>query len=250
MTALWVVYGVLFGLCLGSFANVLIYRLPRGIQFVKGHSQCTACGQRIQPYDLIPLVSFLLLRGKCRHCGEKISVRYPLVECAGGALGALAAGYFGLSFKAPLYLLVFIILLAVAVIDAEHMIIPDGLVAALAVLAVPLAFLSPETAWLYRLFGFFVLSLPMFLTNLFIKDAFGGGDIKLMAVCGFMLGLGPTLVAGFLGVLTAGSRAMGIMLSGKPYKNVHMPFGPYLCFGVLIACVLGERIVRWYLGLM
>lgn len=250
MTLVLLVCGAVLGMCLGSFANVLIYRLPRGISFVKGYSMCTSCEKRIQAYDLVPIISYLVLRGKCRDCGAGISVKYPLVELLGGLLGVAAVLKYGLSPPAPLYLAVFIILLAVSFIDAEHMIIPFGLVIALAVLAVPIAFLSPDMAWRWRFVGFFVLSLPMYATNFFIKDAFGGGDIKLMAVCGFMLGLGPVLVAGFIGVLTAGTRAMIIMLSGKPYKNVHIPFGPYLCFGICAACLFGEQILKWYLGFL
>ena len=240
---------VLLGLTLGSFANVLIYRLPRDIPFVSDYSKCPVCGTRIRAYDLIPVVSFILLRGKCRACGANIPGRYPLVELAGGLLALTAAARYGLTAEGILYVLFFLTLLTVAVIDGQHMIIPDGLVITLAVLAVPLTALAwGHGAWYSRIAGFFALSLPMLTANMFIKDAFGGGDIKLIAVCGFLLGLGSALAAGFIGIVTAGARAAAIMLSGRPCKGVRIPFGPYLCFGVFAACLYGERIVNWYLG--
>lgn len=181
----------LLGAALFSFMNVVAWRLPRGMDPLKGRSVCPQCGHTLGAPDLVPVFSWLFLRGRCRHCGAHIPVRYLLVELLGGVLAlgctwrygaayALPGGLFGMSWAALLALAVCGILLSVSLIDAETQTIPDRLNLALAVCGAVSVLLSPAD-WLPHVIGAFCVSVPMFLLCLVIDGAFGGGDIKLMA---------------------------------------------------------------------
>lgn len=215
------------------------------------------CGAGIRPYGLVPVAGYILLGGKCGSCKARISVRYPLIELACAALGVAAIWLYGVTAAAGVAFLIWALLLAVAVIDAEHMIIPDGLVAALLALALAWAVIGFD-GWgfaglgaLNRLAGFAVISVPMFILVLLVDGAFGGGDIKLIAVCGIVLGFRLTLVAAFIAVLLGGGRGIYLKYIKKAdVKGVHMPFGPYLCAGVFTAMVCGDTILDWYLGFL
>lgn len=237
-----------FGACIGSFLNVVIYRLPRGSFFAQARSHCPDCGKQLGWRDLIPVAGFILLKGKCRYCGARISPRYPLVEAACAALAIFCFMRFGPDFRAALAFCVCAILLAVALIDYDTMEIPDRLVLALVPFAVCAVWLWPDTAIIGRVIGFFVISLPMLLLAVFINGAFGGGDIKLMAVCGFLLGWQNSLLAFFIALLIGGGCAIYLLASGKSKRGAHMAFGPYLCAGAAAALFFGEDIISFYLN--
>jgi leader peptidase (prepilin peptidase)/N-methyltransferase len=240
----------LFGACIGSFLNVVVFRLPKGGLFEKSRSYCPACGETLRPLDLVPVISFLALKGKCRYCGEKISPRYPLVELSCAGLAAAAFLRFGFSWQAPLVFFATAILLAVALIDHDTMEIPDSLCAALGILALLSVFAGKEISLSSRFFGMLAVSVPMLLLALVIKGAFGGGDIKLMAACGFMLGLGAVLAGFFIAAVAGGIHAGILLLSGKAERGSQIAFGPHLCFGVAAALFFGEDILAWYLRLV
>lgn len=246
----------LLGAALFSFMNVVAWRLPRDMDPLKGRSLCPQCGHTLEAPDLIPVFSWLFLRGRCRHCGAPIPVRYFLVEVLGGALAlgctwrygaayALPDGLFGMSWAALLALAVCGVLLSVALIDAETQIIPDRLNAALAVLGVLSVLLSPA-GWLGHLIGALCISVPMFLLCLAIPGAFGGGDIKLMAAAGLFLGWQHTLLAMFLGILGGGGYGIWLLAAKKADKKDHFAFGPFLCVGIVVAMLFGEPILEWY----
>ena len=240
---------VLLGLCVGSFLNVVVHRLPRGTFFANARSVCPACGRRLPWYDLVPVISFLALRGKCRACQAGISPRYPIVELAGALLAAGALWNFGFDWRAPLAFAVCAVLLAVALIDAATMEIPDALVIALTPLAAAAVWAwRGEISLLERGIGLLAVSLPMFLLTLAIPGAFGGGDVKLMAVCGFLLGWQGALAAMFIAVLTGGSLAAYLMLTGKAKRGARIPFGPHLCLGVAASLFWGRALIEMYLG--
>jgi leader peptidase (prepilin peptidase)/N-methyltransferase len=238
------------GACFGSFVNVLIYRVPRGLDFVKGVSACPFCGKRIAPFDLVPVVSYLLLLGKCRGCKGRISLKYPAVELLSGALAVSAAFFYGYTAAAAAVFGIWLVLMAISFIDVEHMVIPDGLLIALFVLcAVFLGMRFFEINWLSHIIGFFAVSVPMLALALLIKDAFGGGDIKLMAVCGLLLGWQLALFALFVAVMLGGSQGIYVKyIKRAPVR--HIAFGQYLCIGVAAAMMFGEGFLRWYLGLI
>ena len=215
----------LLGAALFSFMNVVAWRLPRNMDPLKGRSICPRCGRTLDAPDLVPVFSWLFLRGRCRHCGAHIPARYLLVEVLGGVLAlgctrqygaalALPDGLFGMSWAALLALAVCGILLSIALIDAETQTIPDRLNFALAVCGVAGTALSPA-GWRGHIIGAVCVSVPMFLLCLAIDGAFGGGDIKLMAAAGLFLGWQNTLLAMFFGILGGGVYCAGTLeLSG------------------------------------
>ena len=246
----------LLGAALFSFMNVVAWRLPRGMDPLQGRSHCPQCGHTLGAPDLVPVFSWLLLRGRCRHCGARIPVRYFLVEVLGGVLAlgctrrfgtalSLTQGLFGMSWAALTALAVCGILLSVALIDAETQLVPDRLNLALAVCGVVGTLLSPA-GWLPHLIGAFCVSVPMLLLCLAIDGAFGGGDIKLMAAAGLFLGWQNTLLAMFLGILGGGLYGIWLLAAKRADKKDHFAFGPFLCAGIVIAMLFGEPILQWY----
>ena len=246
----------LLGAALFSFMNVVAWRLPRGMDPLKGRSVCPQCGHTLGAPDLVPVFSWLFLRGRCRLCGAHIPARYLLVELLGGVLAlgctwrygaayALPGGLFGMSWAALLALAVCGILLSVSLIDAGTQTIPDRLNLALAVCGAVSVLLSPAD-WLPHVIGAFCVSVPMFLLCLVIDGAFGGGDIKLMAAAGLFLGWQHTLLAMFFGILFGGVYGICLLAAKKAGKKDHFAFGPFLCAGIVLAMLFGGPVLDWY----
>lgn len=238
----------LFGLAFGSFFNVVIYRLPRKESLVKDASHCPNCGAKLKAYDMIPVVSYLLLGGKCRTCKKPIHVRYPIVELCGAAVFLLAVARFGLTLQALTALLTLCLLLLVAFIDIDTGEIPDILVILLLVVGA-VSFLLPQVLWYERLIGFACVSLPMLLAALFL-GGFGGGDVKLMAAVGLILGWKNTLLGTLLACICAALFALVRVLGKKLSMKDHMPFGQFLALGCGAALLFGNEIIGWYSSLL
>lgn len=238
----------IFGICIGSFLNVVIYRTPKGISIAKGRSYCPKCNNQLKNYDLVPIFSYLVLKGKCRFCSNKISIRYPIVELFTGIIFIICFMCFGFNLEAVIASGVSCILITISLIDFDTMEIPNGLIIALIPFIIISLFVF-DINIISRLIGFFVISLPMYVLTLFIKDSFGGGDIKLIAVCGFLLGFKCTLLAMFIAILLGGTLGIYLMVSKKANKGSHIPFGPYICVGVFISFLYGNNIIDWYLKL-
>lgn len=237
----------LFGISIGSFLNVLIYRIPKSIPFWKGRSFCVSCDTTIKAYDLIPIISFLFLRGRCRNCNIRISRRYPLVELIAGLIALLIYWIYGFSYFALIYFAFSAILVTIAFIDYDTMTIPNGLVLILIIPVIATSLLTTQPDILSRIIGFFALSLPMFLLTLVISDCFGGGDIKLIAVCGFMLGWQNAIVAAFIALILGGSYGALLLIRDKNNRNKHFAFGQYICISVFISLLYGDIIINSYL---
>jgi len=235
---------------LGSFLNVVITRLPiKGKFFSESRSKCPSCGHTIRWYDLFPVLSWILLLGRCRDCKARISVRYPLVEAAGAALAVVSLWYFGLEPVTLIVYAVTMILLAIALIDYDTSEIPDSLIITLVPFALISLWFLPNVTLLSHAIGLVAIALPMLLLSLAIPGAFGGGDIKLMAVCGLLLGWQFSLIAFFIALLIGGSIAIFFMLSGKRKRGDYMVFGPALCTGVALSLYFGNEILDLYLSL-
>lgn len=241
-------WAFLAGASIFSFLNVVIYRTPRGISFVKGRSFCPGCGHELSFLDMIPVAGWFLLKGRCRYCKAKVSFRYPAVETLGGIL-ALVCLREGIRAEAFLEFCFFALLTAVALVDWDTMEIPNGFVAFLGVLGLLSIFLEKEPSLGARLLGMVCVSLPMGIVTGVIPGAFGGGDIKLMAACGLFLGWKKTLLSFFFAVLGGGGYGIWLLLTKKKKGGDHFAFGPFLCAGMLLAQVWGEEILAWYLGL-
>lgn len=243
-------YGYMFvlGASVASFLNVVSYRWPRDIDFVHGRSECPHCHHTLSFLDMIPVLGWFLLRGRCRYCKTTISFRYPLVELIGGLLGVLCFYRYGIGWMTLISFSWAMVLLLIALIDLDTMTIPNGCIGiALFVGLFTIPFV--DLALVNRILGIFAVSVPLCLINLWIKDSFGGGDIKLLAVCGFILGWLNGLLALFIGIIIAGTYAFYLIVSKKIERKSHIAFGPYLCFGIFIALLYGNQIVEWYLSL-
>lgn len=242
------IYVFIVGACIASFMNVVIYRVPNHLDFVRGRSFCPKCHNTLYARDMIPILSWILRKGKCRFCGEPISFRYPFVECIGGILGVLLFHRYGFSWDTILVFAFAMILLAIAMVDLDTMEIPNGFILFCVLLAIFFFILHPEIGFINRCVGFFIVSVPMYLMNILIVESFGGGDIKLMAVCGFILGFKNILLAMFIGVILAGVYAIYLVGSRKTSKKDYIAFGPYLCVGIMIALLYGNDIIHAYLS--
>jgi leader peptidase (prepilin peptidase)/N-methyltransferase len=263
----------LFGALIGSFLNVVICRLPAGESIVSPGSHCPRCGAPIRPWDNVPVLGWLLLRGRCRDCREPISARYPLVELANALLWAALALRFGFGFPLFAFAAFCSALLAITLIDVDHWIIPDAitlpgiLVGLAASFGLPprgglLAALLHQRLHLDRLPG--ALASPGFWDSLaalllgggfFYLVAFlsrggmGGGDIKLTAMMGAFLGLRDLGVAVFIGLLSGSAVGIALMIAGRKSRKDAIPFGPFLALGGICAVFWGRGLVDWYLNL-
>jgi leader peptidase (prepilin peptidase)/N-methyltransferase len=237
-----------FGVSIGSFLNVLVYRIPLHISVARGRSFCPKCNHALAARDLVPLFSWLALRGKCRYCKAPISARYFLVELTMGLLAVLCFLLFPPQVAA-LYALVAAILIVVTLIDADTQEIPDRMNVALLAAGVAAIFLVPEVTLLSRVIGFFTVSVPLLVIALLIAGAFGMGDVKLMAAAGFLLGWKGALVALFIALILGGVYGVYLLATKKKGRKEHFAFGPALCVGVFVSLLFGVWIIDWYFTL-
>ena len=238
----------LYGIVIGSFLNVCIFRIPKQESIVKVNSHCMSCGYRLKWYDLVPLFSYLFLGGKCRKCGAKISVQYPIVEALNGGLYLLVYAVCGWSIETLLYCFLFSALLALSVIDFRTYEIPLGFnvfILALGLIRV----ITDYADWLDYGIGLLCVSGFLYVVYLVTKGrGIGGGDIKLMAVCGLLLGWKLIIMAFLLGCIIGSVVHIARMRITKVDHVLAM--GPYLSVGVMIAALWGEQLLQWYLGML
>lgn len=241
----------LFGLLFGSFTNVLIHRVPRGEEFVKTPSHCTACGHTLSWYELIPVLSYAALGGRCKNCKEKISSIYPAIECVSAALWFLCALQLGLSAALLVGFCMSVALLAVAVIDWRTQEIPDGFqifLLAVGVLWNVYAALAGRGLLVQNIIGFFAASVPLFLIGVLSQGGMGGGDVKLMAVCGLILGWQRVLLAVGLAAVLGTLVMLPIHLIKRKARKDTIAFGPFLAAGAWFAYLYGGDIFYLWLG--
>lgn len=237
-----------FGASIASFLNALVYRLPKGISPFSGRSRCSSCNHTLSARDLIPVFGYLLLGGRCRYCNARIQVRHAVTEAIFGILCALLYTRYTSLFL--FYFAIACILYVVARIDWETREISHITILLLLLFGIASIWLMPDITLLARVIGFFAISLPMLMLSLLIQGAFGGGDIKLMAACGFLLGWQNSLLAFFLALITGGAYAVYLLKTKKTERKAHMAFGPFLALGIMIALVYGRDILGLYIGLL
>jgi leader peptidase (prepilin peptidase) / N-methyltransferase len=249
-----------FGLIIGSFLNVCIYRLPRNQSVVFPSSRCPSCDNPIRARDNIPVLSYLALGGRCRVCGQRISFRYPLVEALNAFLYLAVLWRYGFCWASALYGLLISALIVITFIDIDFQIIPDritltgipaGLIAGSFVLPDPflrtssLGFMS---SLIGAASGFLFYYLIAYLSIVIMKkEGMGGGDIKLMAMVGAFLGWKAVILTTFLGSLLGSAVGIAIMIGRGKAGSVQIPFGPYLALGACICMFFGQEILTWYL---
>lgn len=234
----------ILGACLGSLINLISIRYANGENFVWGRSHCRNCGTPLGIVDLIPIISFMMLKGKCRHCGKRISRRYLLIELCGGLL---SCGMYLKKASAIEYLFVFTLFL-IALIDFDSLEIPYFTMFILFFVSVALAIernLNPIEV----IGGVVIISLPMSLIS-FINNGFGWGDVIVVAISGIGLGYRNSIVAFIVALLFGSLQSLMIIIKGKLSLKSVMPFGTALFVGYSLALIYGQQIIHWYLQLV
>jgi leader peptidase (prepilin peptidase)/N-methyltransferase len=253
-TLMWIVGSIVFGAIVGSFLNVCICRIPRGESIILPGSHCPHCQRSIPFYDNIPLVSYFLLKAKCRSCQGPISLQYPLVEAVTALSSFLLFSRLGISWSYLFYFSFIASLIVMTVIDLFHQIIPD--VISLPGIAVGLiaSFILPQLTFLNSLIGALLGGGSLFLIAtfyqwLFKREGMGGGDVKLLAMIGAFLGWKAVILTVLSSSLIGSIIGMIIMMAkGKDFKYA-IPFGPFLSLGAFLSLFYGEKIITLYLNL-
>jgi len=237
---------VIFGLIIGSFLNVCIYRIPRKESIVFPPSSCPNCGYNLKPWDMIPVFSyFILLKGKCRSCKEPIRLRYPIVESLNAILYLLVFNEFGLSVLTLKYVLLASMLIIITFIDLDLMIIPDRMNLFVFVLGCIFFLISPEFSVLSVLLGTLAGGL-FFLLVAVLTNAMGGGDIKLIAALGVVLGLKGILITMYLAFILGAIIGLILIITKIKGRKDAIPFGPYICIGAMVTALYTTEILGLY----
>ncbi|MBP3622371.1 MAG: prepilin peptidase [Lachnospiraceae bacterium] len=241
-----IIFG-LYGVVIGSFLNVLTLRIPLKESVTLKRSHCMTCGHTLSWYELFPLFSYIFLGGKCRHCKSKISIQYPLVEGLNGILYVIVFLVHGVSVETILYCLCASALIALSVIDWRTQEIPMGFNIFILLLGL-VRLITDLGNWSQYVIGLFAVSGFLYLLFLITKGrGIGGGDIKLMAATGLLLGWQLNIIAFLLGCVLGSIIHLTLMAVKK--ANRVLAFGPYLSMGVYIAMIWGEQLVSWYLSM-
>jgi leader peptidase (prepilin peptidase)/N-methyltransferase len=234
------------GLLIGSFLNVVAYRLPRGESLVKPRSRCTSCGEEVRPYDNVPVLSWLFLRGRCRHCGTRISARYPAVELVTALVFAAVAVVNGLNEELVLSLPFAAMLIAVADIDLEHRIVPNKILLPMAVWGIGAGAFVHLDALPEMLIAGAAAFTALLLAALAYPGGMGMGDVKLAGVMGLYLGASviPALLAAFLFGSLVGIAI--VLRHGADARKKAVPFAPFLALGGLLGLLAGPELIDLY----
>lgn len=242
------IFVFLFGIIIGSFLNVCIYRIPKKESVVFPHSHCMSCGYQLQWYDLVPLFSFLFLRGRCRKCHTKLSLQYPLVEGLNGALYLIVFLANGWNLLSVLYCLLTSALIVLSVIDFRTMEIPNGINVFIFLLGMAATVLD-RADWRNHVIGMVAVSgFLLFIYLITVGRGIGGGDIKLMAGAGLLLGWKAAILAFFLGcILGSVIHVIRMKVSNAEHR---LAMGPYLSMGIWLTAMWGQFVIEWYFGLL
>lgn len=251
----WVLYSFIFatGLAVGSFLNVLIYRLPRNKGVVGGRSYCPNCNDKIAFYDNIPLISWVILGGKCRKCKKPISLRYPVVELLNGVAWMFFFSRYSVTPEFYIYSYLFSVLLVIFMVDLDFQIIPDYITISGMILGLGVSFLPGGLTIWQSLTGLLVGGGVLFIVaelgdRIFKKESMGGGDIKMAAMLGAFLGWQKVILiffsSAFIGMIIS---IILMAFSKKLRENRVIPFGPFIAIAALLAILYGERIISFYI---
>jgi leader peptidase (prepilin peptidase)/N-methyltransferase len=244
-----------FGACIGSFLNVCIYRIPASLSIVHPGSSCPRCKTMIAFYDNIPILSYLLLTGKCRHCKAPIAVRYPLVEALTGLFAVACILFFGPTLQGLVSFIFIATLIVVAFIDLDHRIIPDSI----SLPGIPIFFAAalavPTVSWMDSAIGILAGGGSLFAIAWLYhavtgREGMGGGDIKLLAMIGAMVGWQGILFTLFAASAIGTVVGLLAMLISKKGMKLAIPFGPFLAMGSIVYLFFGKAVIFWYFNLI
>jgi len=237
----------LFGAAIGSFSNVCIYRLPKKLSIISPPSQCPNCGKNISPFDNIPIISFLILRGRCRYCQSSISWRYPIVELITGLIFLSLYLNFLISPQFFIYALLCTSLIIIAFIDLEHKIIPDVITLPGIIIGLTLSLTMPHITLINSIKGLLIGGGLFYAIAIISRGGMGGGDIKLIAMVGSFLGWKNVLLTIFLGSLFGSIVGIVLIILKKKNRKDMVPFGPFLSLGAIISIFFGRDLIYLWL---
>jgi leader peptidase (prepilin peptidase)/N-methyltransferase len=250
------IFVFLIGSLIGSFLNVCIHRIPRDLSVIWPSSRCPSCSTPIKPYDNIPIISYILLSGKCRYCKTRISPRYPLVEALNAVLYVLVIWRFGLGWHAPLLLAFSSAMIVITFIDLDFQIIPDsitlpgipiGLLAGSLILPDPFDRAS-VVGFTNAAAGLLAGGILFYAIAMVSRGGMGGGDIKMMAMIGAWMGWKSILLTTFAGSLSGSVIGVFLMIFKGKGRKTKIPFGPFLAAGAIISLLYGQELFSLYLG--
>lgn len=242
------IYIFLIAVCLGSFLNVCIYRIPKGESIAYPPSHCGSCGAHLKPLDLIPIISYIFLKGKCRYCGEKISIRYPLIELITGLFITAVYIEYGLTIVFIKYSILILFLMVIGMIDLDTTDVYfkttlPGIIIGTAFLIY--TYFSGQGAVPYisgALLGGGIIALIILITR-----GMGWGDMEIALMCGLFLGFKLTVFMMFASFVLGGSIAALLIIFKLKSRKDYIPFGPFLALGAVISIFFGEKVIEWYL---
>ena len=241
----------IFGLIIGSFLNVCIYRIPIGQSIVSPPSFCRSCGRRLKRLDIIPIISWIFLAGKCRKCGEYIGIRYPIVELITGLSFSVVYWQYGMHWILLPHLTLTAILIAILFIDLDHKIIPNKInlfaLASFFLFNIILGYIHWSDALLGAVIGGGFL---LFLVLLSKGTAMGMGDVKFMAVLGLYLGWKNIILTLLLSFIFGGVFGILLLISKRKSRKDAIPFGPWIALAAFITIIFGKDILTWYIALL
>ena len=255
MESIFAISIFILGLLIGSFLNVCIYRIPKGESIAYPPSHCTSCGNNIKSYDLIPVISWIFLRGKCRNCGEKISIRYALVEFTTAILFLLTYFQYGISIYLVRYLILIPFLIVIAMIDYDTMEVYTtttwiAIAMGIVLLGVNFYLGEPVATYIYGgLLGAGTITFIILLSKLILgTEGMGWGDAEICGLCGLFLGFKLTLMMMFFSFIIGGVIGVYLLSFKKKNGRSEMPFGPSIIMATFLMMIWGEKILNWYLG--
>lgn len=243
----------ILGLIVGSFSNVCIYRIPKNESIIFPASHCPKCHSNISPKDNIPLLSYILLKGRCRNCKSKISIQYPIVELLTGLIYLIISLIYGLSVQTLIYIILSSALIIIAFIDLNEEIVPDVISLPGIVIGFIISFFVTYISYANSALGILagggiILIIGLAGSVIFKKEAMGGGDVKLAAMIGAFLGWKYIIISLFLGFFLGAVAGIFLILSKIKSREDTVPFGPFIVLGSFITLLWGEKIISWYLG--
>ncbi len=245
------VFIAIIGLIIGSFLNVCIFRIPREESLAFPPSHCMKCDAKIKPYDLVPVLSYAILRGKCRKCGDKISIRYPLIELLTGSVFFLTYLQFGFSFELIKFLILSCFLIVIGMIDYDTTdvyteVSITGIVIGLLFLGYALLYGSNAITFVFgAILGGVIIASIILLTH-----GMGWGDCEICVLCGLYLGFKLTIVMLFFSFIIGGIIGMLLIAFKIKSRKDYIPFGPFIVIGAFIAIFLGDKIINYYLNFL
>jgi leader peptidase (prepilin peptidase)/N-methyltransferase len=255
-TTIGVIFAALAGLAFGSFTGVVVSRVPAKQSLVSPRSRCPSCGRELAVADNIPIVSWVMLRGRCRYCGVPISARYPVGEALTATVWALAVVRLGVSWDLLAFLPFLWVLVALSLIDLETKLLPNrivypSVVAGVVLVAIVAAAGPGIDEWVRGIAAMAVSALAFFVIALIAPAGMGMGDVKLSALIGLYLGYfswGRVFLGFFLAFLAGAVVGIGLMIAGRAGRKTAIPFGPFMALGAIIATLFGEPIIRFWRG--